>query len=72
MSTKRKRDYVGTIVPAVATLINRCIANQKKYRLITEEEYEENPPEEGPDTLIIVVNKTTCSLITSFWGNSKQ
>jgi hypothetical protein len=43
MSTKRKRDYIGTIVPAVATLINRCIANQKKYRLITEEDYEENP-----------------------------
>jgi hypothetical protein len=74
MSTKHRKNsetvYSGTIVPAVAMLINKCVANQKKYRLITEEQ-ESDDNQADSDTLTIVVNKVTCSLVNSYWGKKR-
>ncbi len=69
MSSRKKLDYKGTIVPIVAKLMNQCRGMDRDFRVVSEKmlEDEKNPIKEGL-RMTIVVNMDTGEYIRHYWG----
>lgn len=67
----RRNSFSPTITPKVATWINYCKQNQKKFELISKEEYEENlqkyEDKKGNKELLTMVVDDNGKLILYFW-----
>ena len=65
----KNRIFKPTITPNVARLINSCTHQQKKFKIISQEQYKEIDEKtriKNKDMLTIVIDDKG-KLITSFW-----